>query len=140
MLSFITPQIAVGDYRDACYPKKLKEEQGITHILCVAKECALPVLANYFAYAHYPLLDLGGNPPELYHGAVDWALNALRRDGTKILIHCCLGSSRSVTIAAAVLAKQGMTFEDAMTLLYQKRSLFKPHPDLVDDVRNTLKV
>jgi Dual specificity phosphatase, catalytic domain len=48
--------------------------------------------------------------------------------GKNILIHCSAGKSRSVTIVAAYLIKyKGMTYNDAMNLIEEKRPVAYPN-------------
>ena len=69
--------------------------------------------------AHFWMNDGDEVPAALFHAAAD-LVNALRDDGT-VLVHCQAGLNRSGTVAALALMKRGMTPDEAIALLREKR-------------------
>jgi len=57
---------------------------------------------------------------------VETALPVIK-DGYRVLVHCRAGVHRSVAMACCVLIGMGLTANDAMQLVKQKRSVADPH-------------
>lgn len=69
-----------------------------------------------------PLLPM---PISSLQRGVEAALPVIQ-DGYRVLVHCRYGIHRSVAMACCVLIGMGMTAEEAMTLVEQKRSAADP--------------
>lgn len=55
---------------------------------------------------------------------------------TKFLFHCFAGKSRSVALALAFMVEvQGMSFEDALQLVKEKRPIIEPRISFIDMLR-----
>jgi protein-tyrosine phosphatase len=116
-MDWITEQIAIGNYKDACTPPP-----HIDSILCLKEGCGcwsneeIDVLST-------PLRDGPGNDPHLVGKAVRF-IDETVRSGGRILIHCHAGRSRSVAIAARYLiVSRGITGEQALELISKKREI-----------------
>ena len=63
--------------------------------------------------------------PEVLTDAVAW-VDAQLAEGRAVLVHCTKGRGRSATVVAAYLMrKRGMTFDEANELLHSRRALVK---------------
>jgi protein-tyrosine phosphatase len=49
------------------------------------------------------------------------------RDGGSVLVHCVGGRHRSVAMASCVLIARGLTADDAMALIKEKRLVADPY-------------
>jgi protein-tyrosine phosphatase len=65
--------------------------------------------------------DFQPKPPEIFQRGVDFAAQALEREGTKLFIHCAAGVHRAPMMAMAVLCGFGWTTEAAQELIEMKR-------------------
>jgi protein-tyrosine phosphatase len=65
--------------------------------------------------------DFQPKPPEVFQRGVDFATEALDRDGTKLFIHCAAGVHRAPMMALAVLCSLNWTPEAAQELIETKR-------------------
>jgi protein tyrosine phosphatase (PTP) superfamily phosphohydrolase (DUF442 family) len=65
--------------------------------------------------------DFEPKPPGIFELGVEFAEEALAKDGTKLFIHCAAGVHRAPMMALALLAVRGRTLEDAMDLIQEKR-------------------
>ena len=65
--------------------------------------------------------DFQPKPPQVFQQGVDFALEALDQDGTKLFIHCAAGVHRAPMMALALLCSLSWTLEDAMNLIEAKR-------------------
>ncbi len=70
-----------------------------------------------------PLLPI---PIRTLHRGVTAALKVLK-DGGGVYTHCAAGVHRSVAMGAAILIATGYTFEEAIGLIKQRRSIADPH-------------
>jgi protein-tyrosine phosphatase len=65
--------------------------------------------------------DFEPKSPAVFERGVEFAQDALERDGAKLLIHCAAGVHRAPMMALALLAVRGSTLEDAMDLIERLR-------------------
>ncbi len=65
--------------------------------------------------------DFQPKPPEVFQRGVDFATEALEREGTKLFIHCAAGVHRAPMMTLAVLCWFGWTPETAQELIETKR-------------------
>ncbi len=65
--------------------------------------------------------DFQPKPPEVFQRGVDFATEALKREGTKLFIHCAAGVHRAPMMTLAVLCWFGWTPETAQELIETKR-------------------
>jgi protein-tyrosine phosphatase len=99
---------------------------GVTHIIDMqlefddtrlAEPVGIDVLWNAIDDDFQP------KPPEVFQRGVDFALQALDQDGTKLFIHCAAGVHRAPMMALAVLCSLGWKLSDAMKLIEARRAV-----------------
>jgi hypothetical protein len=127
--SAITSWLFVGDRADAADADRLLA-LGITHVLNVATNCPAPPHAHQFVYEHLPIFD---SDAQKIADVLPRAL-ALIRDahtsGGRVLVHCIMGVSRSVTLAAAYLVSASgprLPLATALALLVRQRPVAMPN-------------
>ena len=96
---------------------RLLQEEGIKGILSLTEE-PLPVsIQNAFEYYHIPIPDFAAPDTELLRHAVE----TVNRVHGKVVVHCFAGLGRTGTVLAAYLVSQGMSGNDAIALVRNKR-------------------
>jgi protein-tyrosine phosphatase len=78
-------------------------------------------------------------PPELFQRGVDFALNALNQEGTKLFIHCAAGIHRAPMMTLAVLSSLSWELEEAMELIEARRPVVDFADVYVLSVQNFLE-
>jgi protein-tyrosine phosphatase len=106
-------------------------EEGVTSVVCLlAKDefarYGVDDLLDRYRQAglgtyHVPTLDGGVPADQELKAAVSW-VEAQRRDGQQVLIHCVGGLGRAGTVAACWLRTQGFGTEDAIAVVRRVRS------------------
>jgi protein-tyrosine phosphatase len=125
-MSWVTGRIAVGG--GIWNPQNMAEvaRAGVTHIIDMqlefddtrlAEPVGIEVLWNAIDDDFQP------KPPEVFQRGVDFALQALDQDGTKLFIHCAAGVHRAPMMALAVLCSLGWKLSDAMKLIEARRAV-----------------
>jgi predicted protein tyrosine phosphatase len=123
----ITPQIYIGAQHGR-RGKRLLEQEGITgdvNMRIEYDDAEHGVALEH--YCHLPSVDDAA--PTLEHldeGAA--FIDRLVRAGEKVYIHCAGGLGRAPTMAAAYFVSQGMSLDDALALIRQKRPFINPQP------------
>ncbi|GAB3319141.1 protein phosphatase [Haloplanus rallus] len=133
----ITPHLHVGDRADARDVESMLDA-GVTAVLRLTHG-APPAYPDSVTLVERPLVDGPQNDPSNVRDAVDRLTTLLDADET-VLVHCSAGSSRSVAVAAAALARLNGT--DVETALERLRSVHpdaEPHPALVDNARRVVE-
>lgn len=131
--TFITERVAVGG---AIWTRENFEElmrAGFTHIINTQVEFDDDTLR--LPGDHEPELlwlatddDLLPKPADFFHRGVGYALAALAKPGTKLLIHCASGVHRAPMLALALLRVLGHSRRGAVLLL----RLHRPQVDFPD--------
>ena len=76
-------------------------------------------------YISYKIPDVATPDPDTIDQAVQWMQHEIAA-GRTVLVHCAKGRGRSATLAAAYLmADEGLTLEQAVKMLEEKRRLTK---------------
>ena len=66
--------------------------------------------------------------------AADFLVKALQQ--TNVLVHCIAGVSRSVSMVLAYLIREhAMTYEQAYTLVKQRRKIIHPNDGFIDQLK-----
>jgi len=130
-LTWITDSLAVGG--GIWTAKNMAEvaRAGVTHIINMQIEFDERPLAEPFGINvlwNPTDDDFQPKPPELFQRGVQFALEALDDDESKLFIHCAAGVHRSPMMALAVLCSQGRKLGEAMDLIEAKR----PSADFAD--------
>lgn len=130
-MTWITGRIAVGGGIWTAGNMALVARAGVTHILDMQIEFDDTPLAE----AHGITVlwnptddDFEPKPPEIFQQGVDFALETLDQEGTKLFIHCAAGVHRAPMMALAVLCSLSWRLEEAQRLIQSKR----PMVDFVD--------
>jgi protein-tyrosine phosphatase len=83
--------------------------------------------------------DFQSKPPELFEAGVDFALQALDENGSRLFIHCAAGVHRAPMMALAVLCSLNWNLGEAMQLIESKR-VVADFPDVyVNSVKRYLQ-
>ena len=123
-MSYIIDGIFIGNKFDAFNPVFFKKN-NIEAVLNTAFELPKTPFAK-----HYMKLSMSDSSDEKllpnFVKAYSF-LNEQRRKKRKILVHCSVGMSRSVSIVAAYLISKGMTYDTAMSLIKRNRPIANPN-------------
>ncbi len=123
-LTWVTDRIALGGgiWNDQNMGQLVR--LGVTHIINMQVEFDDRPLAKPYAVSvlHNPTDDdFQPKPPELFQPAVEFALQALDDADSKIFIHCAAGVHRAPMMTLAILRVQGLSLDDAMDLIQDRR-------------------
>ena len=122
-MSGIRDHLFIGSWRDIEEPETLRAA-GITHVLNVAKEVDPTHHDGLegFCAMHIPLVDEHReNIVEHLECACNF-IDAAKRDGGRVLVHCRRGISRSPAIVVGYLLRQdGFEFDDAVAYVKERR-------------------
>jgi len=101
---------------------KLIEDRGITAVIDMDGDLDLgiPSIPNHMLYIYFPIFDEGLPNLNKLH-AVARLVARLVTQGERVLAHCGMGFNRSALVAGLALTYLGMTGEDAVALLREKR-------------------
>jgi len=133
----ITSQLHVGDRADARDVESIRDA-GITAVLRLTHG-APPAYPDSVTVVECPLVDGPQNDPANVRDAVARLTTLLYADET-VLVHCSAGSSRSVAVAAAALARlNGTDVETALERLRSAHPGADPHPALVENARRVVE-
>jgi protein-tyrosine phosphatase len=123
-MTWVTGRIAVGGGIWTAINMAAVARAGVTHILDMQIEFDDTELAGPYGIAvmwNPTDDDFQPKPPEIFQRGVDFALEALDQDGTKLFIHCAAGIHRAPMMALAVLGSLSWKLEDAQRLIQARR-------------------
>ena len=123
-MTWVTGRIAVGGGIWVTETMAKVARAGVTHIIDMQLEFDDTALAEPFGVkVLWNAIDddFQPKPPEVFQRGVEFALDALEQDGTKLLIHCAAGIHRAPMMALAVLTSLGWTVESAIQLIETRR-------------------
>ncbi len=123
-MTWVTDRIAVGG--GIWYDENMLElvRMGVTHIINMQIEFDDRPLAEGYPVTvfHNPTDDdFQLKPPQLFQGAVEFALEALDQSEGKVYIHCAAGVHRAPMMTLAIMRVLGWPLEDAKNLIQQRR-------------------
>ena len=127
-LSWIEPDLAVGARVDQLNLPRLAE-LGVGSVvdLRVEESDDPELLARHgMRFLHLPMLDENPLTDEQLREGSRWVA-AERAHGRKVLLHCQHGVGRSIMLAAAVLLDEGLTLEQALERLRDRRPKYAPN-------------
>ena len=133
-MSKIDSHIWIGPFSKA-WDEKFLKKNGITHILCCAKEFNAPTFfqGSDKAKTQWHSLRItddksnANTAAEFRKGAA--VLNRWIKSGKKVIVHCYAGISRSVsTVIAYYIIYKGLTYDQAYDLIKKGRPELNPHP------------
>ena len=137
-MTWVTGRIAVGGGIWTAENMAEVARSGITHILDMQIEFDDTPLAEPHGITvlwNPTDDDFQLKPPELFECGVDFALQALDEDGSKLFIHCAAGVHRAPMMALALLCSLSWKLGEAMRLIESKR----PVADFADVYVNSVK-
>jgi protein-tyrosine phosphatase len=123
-MTWVTGRIAVGGGIWTAINMAAVARAGVTHILDMQIEFDDTELARPFGIRvlwNPTDDDFQQKPPEIFQRGVDFALETLDQDGTKLFIHCAAGVHRAPMMALAVLCSLSWKLEDAQHLIQTRR-------------------
>lgn len=123
-MTWVTGRIAVGGGIWTPENMAVVAQAGVTHVLDMQIEFDDTPLAKPFGIRvlwNPTDDDFEPKSAELLQRGVDFALDALDTDGTKLLIHCAAGVHRAPMMALAVLCSLSWKVADAKRLIQAKR-------------------
>ena len=113
---------------------------GITHVVCMAAECQNS-FEGALSYFRPPGPDLWDEVSADITPAILPALafiDAARASdtGTRVLVHCVEGVSRSASVVIALIARdKKLSVEDALKFVQEKRPVANPNPAFLEQLR-----
>ena len=123
-ITWVTDRIGVGGGIWTAENMGAASRAGITHIIDMQIEFDDTQLAKPYriAVCWNPVDDdFEPKPPQVFARGVEFALRALKQDGTKLFVHCAAGVHRAPMMTLALLGVMGWTVEDAMELIEGRR-------------------
>ena len=137
-MTWVTARIAVGGGIWTAENMAAVARAGVTHILDMQIEFDDTVLAQPYGIKvlwNPTDDDFQPKPPEVFQRGVEFALEALEEEGTKLFIHCAAGVHRAPMMALAVLCSLSWKLGQAMQLIEAKR----PMVDFADVYVNSVE-
>ena len=137
-MSWVTGRIAVGGGIWTAENMAQVARAGVTHILDMQIEFDDTSLAapHGIAVLWNPIDDdFQPKSPDVFQRGVDFALEALDEEGTKLFVHCAAGVHRAPMMTLAILCSLGWTLGDALQLIEARR----PVVDFADVYVNSVK-
>jgi len=137
-MDFITDRIAIGNRYDAM-DLGLVISNGIGAVLNLAYDLDISYFVFYhekeykfeIEYQKVGLIDGRGNKPSTFAAAV-YMLDQLLERHDKVLAHCHAGVSRSPVVVATYLSQiNGISFDEALNLVREKRPEVSPNFELI---------
>jgi protein-tyrosine phosphatase len=137
-MTWVTGRIAVGGGIWSAENMAQAGRAGVTHILDMQIEFDDTALAAPYGIAVLwnPIDDdFQPKSPEVFQQGVDFALEALNQEGTKLFVHCAAGVHRAPMMTLAILCSLSWNLEDALHLIETRR----PVVDFPDVYVNSVK-
>jgi len=97
-------------------------DSGITAVIDLDGDVdhGIPTAANQMLYVYFPIFDDDLPDLQKLHAVARLAASLVEK-GERVLSHCGLGLNRSALVAGLTLTYLGMSGEDAVRLLREKR-------------------
>ncbi len=137
-MTWVTGQIAVGGGIWTAQNMAEVARAGVTHILDMQVEFDDTALAepHGIAVLWNPIDDdFQPKPVEVLQRGVEFALQALDEDGSKLFVHCAAGVHRAPMMTLAILCSLNWRLGEAMQLIETRR----PMVDFADVYVNSVK-
>jgi protein-tyrosine phosphatase len=123
-MTWVTDRIAVGGGIWSAENMAGISRAGVTHIVDMQIEFDDTPLAEPYGIKVLwnPIDDdFQPKPPEVFQRGVEFALDALDENGSKLFIHCAAGVHRAPMMTLALLCSMGWKLGDAMELIMKRR-------------------
>jgi len=137
-MTWVTGRIAVGGGIWTVPNMAEVARAGITHIIDMQIEFDdTPLAAAHGITVLWNPIDddFQRKPPEVFERGVDFALEALDQEGSKLFVHCAAGVHRAPMMTLAILCSLSWDLEDAIRLIETRR----PVVDFADVYVNSVK-
>jgi protein-tyrosine phosphatase len=125
----VTPGLFVGAHPEPEDPFDL----GANVVVCLASGTSVGEVPRNGLLIHWPIKDGPVPDPETLRGIADLIVRCLG-SGASVYLHCQAGMNRSVLVGALVLMHQGMTAEEAIERVRERR-----HGSLSDEYADWLR-
>jgi protein-tyrosine phosphatase len=137
-MTWVTGRIAVGG--GIWTPENMAQvaRAGVTHILDMQIEFDDTALAapHGITVLWNPIDDdFRPKPPEVFERGVEFALEALDEEGSRLFVHCAAGVHRAPMMTLAILCSLSWNLADAVRLIETRR----PVVDFADVYVNSVK-
>jgi protein-tyrosine phosphatase len=137
-MSWVTGRIAVGGGIWTAENMIQAARAGVTHIIDMQIEFDdTPLAVPHGIRVLWNPIDDDFQPksPDVFRRGVDFALEALDEEGTKLFVHCAAGVHRAPMMTLAILCSLGWEVADALQLIESRR----PVVDFADVYVNSVK-
>jgi len=141
-ITWLTARIAVGGGIWTAQNMAEVARAGVTHVLDMQIEFDDTALAEPHAIAvlwNPTDDDFQVKPAEIFERGVEFALEALDREGSKLYVHCAAGVHRAPMMTLAILASMGWDVDEAMALIRGRRPVVDFADVYVDSVKRFLQ-
>lgn len=128
---WITDGLAVGGSFPCGVEAELAKRHGVGAVVDLREEAcddARALAAAGIDFLHLPTADLKPSTAPMLNEGVAFACHARSR-GRRVLIHCEHGIGRSAILALCVMAAEGWSPLEALTLAKDRRALVSPSPE-----------
>jgi len=137
-MSWVTGRIAVGGGIWTAENMIQAARAGVTHIIDMQIEFDdTPLAVPHGIRVLWNPIDDDFQPksPDVFQRGVDFALEAMDEEGTKLFVHCAAGVHRAPMMTLAILCSLGWKAADALQLIEARR----PVVDFADVYVNSVK-
>jgi protein-tyrosine phosphatase len=137
-MTWVTGRIAVGGGIWSAENMAQVARAEVTHILDMQIEFDdTPLAAPHGITVLWNPIDDDFQPksPEVFRRGVDFALETLNDEGTKLFVHCAAGVHRAPMMTLAILCSLSWNLADALQLIEARR----PVVDFADVYVNSVK-
>jgi predicted protein tyrosine phosphatase len=137
-MTWVTGRIAVGGGIWTAENMAHVAQAGVTHILDMQIEFDDTSLAapHEIMVLWNPIDDdFQPKSPDVFQRGVDFALEALDKEGTKLFVHCAAGVHRAPMMTLAILCSMTWEISEALRVIESKR----PVVDFADVYVNSVK-
>ena len=137
-ITWVTGRIAVGGGIWTAENMAQVAGAGVTHIIDMQIEFDdTPLAAPHGITVLWNPIDDDFQPksPEVFQRGVDFALEALDEEGTKLFVHCAAGVHRAPMMTLAILCSLNWELADGLQLIESRR----PVVDFADVYVNSVK-
>lgn len=137
MITWITENIAIGEYRDACN-RELIEKEGIDCVLSlrIVDDKGEPLMLMQMGVEYYKIpvgRHQGIEPIKVELKVATYMLGLLAKKHKKILVHCTACMDRTPFVVARYLVKKDIAYHmgKAYDMIKQKRPQIIEHYEWV---------
>lgn len=142
-MTWVTARIAVGGGIWTADHMADVARAGVTHIIDMQIEFDdTPLAEPHGITVLWNAIDddFQIKPPEVFQRGVEFAMNALDEDDTKVFIHCAAGVHRAPMMTLAVLCSLGWKQQDAMRMIEARRPVVDFAEVYVESVERFLEL